>query len=53
MPSVLIEIFRIEKSIREDLKFLRECEYIRTELAEKSKGFIFNLKTNKLESVDC
>ncbi|KAJ5564010.1 hypothetical protein N7513_000252 [Penicillium frequentans] len=42
----------IEKSVREDLRFLRECEYIRTELAERSKGFIFNLKTNRLEPVD-
>ncbi|KAH8807832.1 carbonic anhydrase [Xylogone sp. PMI_703] len=42
----------LEESVRRDLRFLRECPYIRKELGENSKGFVFYLKTNKLVPVD-
>ncbi|KAL6828740.1 carbonic anhydrase [Trichoderma camerunense] len=41
----------LEKSVREELKFIRESPYIRKDLAANARGFVFYLKTNSLVEV--
>ena len=41
----------LERSIREDAQYIREAKCIREELQENVKGFILDLKSNRLRSV--
>lgn len=43
--------YSLEKSVREELKFIRESPYIRKDLAANARGFVFYLKTNSLVEV--
>ena len=41
----------LERSIREDVRYIREAKSIREELRENVKGYILDLKSNRLQSV--
>jgi carbonic anhydrase len=41
----------LKQSVLDDLKILHESPYIRKELAEKSTGYVYDLKTGELELV--
>ena len=41
----------LERSIREEAQFIREAKCIREELRQNVKGYILDLKSNKLRSV--
>jgi hypothetical protein len=44
-------ISSLERSIREDARYIREANCVREELRESVKGYILDLKTNRLRSV--
>jgi hypothetical protein len=44
-------ISSLERSIREDARYIREAKCIREELRESVKGYILDLKSNRLQSV--
>jgi len=43
--------FRLEESVREDLKFLRAQPLIRQEVKDNAKGYVYDIKTGKLNPV--
>jgi len=40
-----------EQSLRNDLEFLKTSRYIRKELAERTKGFLYDIKTGEVHEV--
>ena len=44
-------LYSIEQNLIDDLKLLRSSPLIRKELAEHSRGFMYDIKTGKLEEV--
>ncbi|CAH0043435.1 unnamed protein product [Clonostachys solani] len=41
----------LEQSVREDVQLVKSSALVRKELAERTRGFIYNLKTGKVEPV--
>jgi carbonic anhydrase len=44
--------YSLEAHVKEDLAFLKSSPFIRKELAEKSYGFVFDIKTGKVNKVE-
>ncbi|PON20689.1 carbonate dehydratase [Trichoderma gamsii] len=42
---------RLEESVREDLRLLKEQKFIRQELRDNVKGYVYDIKTGKLKEV--
>ena len=42
----------LEKSVGDDVRALRNSPYVRPELAEKTVGYVYDLKTGELRRVD-
>ena len=47
-----ILLYSLEQSVRDDLAILRASPFIRKELAQRSVGFIYDLKTGELSRVN-
>ncbi|KAF8862799.1 carbonic anhydrase [Acephala macrosclerotiorum] len=45
-------VTNIEQSIKDDLAFLKSSPFIRKELADRSVGYVFDIKTGKLSPVE-
>ena len=41
----------LKRTIREDVRYIREAKCLREELREGVKGYILDLKSNRLQSV--
>lgn len=41
----------LEQSVREDVQLVKSSALVRKELAERTRGFIYNLTTGKVEPV--
>jgi carbonic anhydrase len=50
-PADTSVLYSIEQNLIDDLKLLRSSPLIRKELAEHSRGFMYDIKTGKLEEV--
>lgn len=50
-PSAYFHGYSLEQSVRDDINVLRESKFIRKELADRSVGFIYDLKTGQLNKV--
>jgi carbonic anhydrase len=42
----------LEESVREDLAWLRSSPFIKKELAERTHGFIYDIKSGKVNKVE-
>ncbi|UKZ71050.1 uncharacterized protein TrAtP1_012017 [Trichoderma atroviride] len=42
---------RLEESVREDLRLLKEQKFIRQDLRDKVKGYVYDIKNGKLKEV--
>lgn len=42
---------RLEESVREDLHLLKEQKFVRQELRDNAKGYVYDIKTGKLKEV--
>ena len=45
------ESYRIAQSVRGDLEWVWDSPFIRQELKEATRGFVFDIKTVKVEEV--
>lgn len=52
-PSVYWPLwtFRLEESVRDDLRLLKEQKFVRQELRDNVKGYVYDIKTGKLKEV--
>ena len=41
----------VEQSVKDDVEFFRSSPLVRRELAERTHGFVFDIKTGELKSV--
>jgi carbonic anhydrase len=42
---------RLEESVREDLRFLRQQEMVKQEIKDNARGYIYDIKSGKLNEV--
>jgi len=42
---------RLEESVREDLKFLKESALVRQEIKDNARGYVYDIKSGKLKEV--
>jgi carbonic anhydrase len=47
----ILRPYRLEESVREDLDFLRSEPLIRQEIKDNAKGYVYDIKTGKLNPV--
>ena len=45
------DMFRIEESVKADIKFVKESPYIRKELRDSAQGFMFDIKTGEVKKI--
>jgi carbonic anhydrase len=41
----------LEESVREDVRLLKEQNFVRQELRDNVKGYVYDIKTGKLKEV--
>lgn len=49
MKVKLLTASSVENSVKQDVKFLRDCPFLRKDVA--IRGFIYDLKTNRVTEV--
>lgn len=47
----MLRAYRLEESVREDLDFLKSHPLVRQEIKNNAKGYIYDIKTGRLNPV--
>jgi len=45
-------LYSLEESVKQNIKFVKESPYIRKELRESAQGFLFDIKTGKVNKIE-